>query len=81
MKKPCMIKIPNLQHPFPVTELNTAQCQAMELKWPKLAYQCSAEATETITLPDGSFQAVCEYHYEEWIKYYQGVENEDERRF
>ena len=33
MIKPAMEKIPDLDHPFPLTEMNTARCMAMELKW------------------------------------------------
>ena len=69
MRKSKMKRIPDLQHPFPINELNIARCQAMEVRWPKQAYQCFANATETITLPDGLWQPVCKYHYEEWAKY------------
>ncbi len=67
--EPKMTGIPDLDHPFPTTELNVARCQAVELLWPNRAYQCTANATETITLPDGSWQLVCEYHYEDWVLY------------
>lgn len=64
-----MERIPDLSHPFPLTELNVARCMAMELKWPNRAYQCTINATETITLPSGEWQPICKYHYEEWVKY------------
>jgi hypothetical protein len=74
LKKPKMERIPDLEHPFPLTEMNTARCMAMELKWFKQAYQCSADATETITLANGEWQPVCEYHYEEWAKFQEKKE-------